>query len=112
VMLGSGSILNIGTGELSLSDFVFNTTTGFGQGTYVLIDTTGVSSIVGSLSSTDLTGVVGGLTATLSLSTDTNGYQEIILSVVPEPHQTWLLGFALLSLVLVHNRRVRLIFNN
>lgn len=77
VKLNSGS-LNIGTG-LQLSDFNFSDAGGFGQGTYVLFDSS--SSIAGSLGD-NVSGTVLGYQATLGFA---DGGHDLVLFVVPEP---------------------------
>jgi autotransporter-associated beta strand protein len=74
--------LNIGTGKLAFGDFQFQADTGFGEGTYTLFDTS--NPIVGNLDpiSSHLSGLIGGLPATLSLG---DSGHDIILIVIPEP---------------------------
>jgi autotransporter-associated beta strand protein len=99
ILLTSG-LLNIGSGVLELDDFSFNTLGGFGQGTYTLFDTG--SAITGTLGS-NLSGVVGGLNATLGISDDG---QDIILTVVPEPSTLALAGLGLgLAVAVIRRRR-------
>jgi len=93
--------LAIGNGELGFSDFTFTTGAGFGAGTYTLFSDAGLS---GTLNGSDLTGTVGGLSATLGTSGN-----DVVLMVVPEPNAaaSLLAGFGLL-LGLTRRRRVRL----
>jgi autotransporter-associated beta strand protein len=76
-MTGSTLYLN---GQL-FSDFAFNPQTGFGLGTYILIDAGGIQGILGD----NLSGNIGGLSASLSISGD-----DLMLTVVPEP-SIWIL---------------------
>jgi hypothetical protein len=63
------------------SDFNFTALSGFGNGTYTLIDAGTISGSLGSY----LTGNIGAYSATLSTSGS-----DIVLTVVPEPG-TWVL---------------------
>lgn len=82
----------IGSGLLDFDSFAFTAGSGFGEGVYTLFDSTSLS---GSLAASNLTGTVGGLSSTLSLSGN-----DVLLTVVPEPGVSLLLltagGFALL----------------
>lgn len=101
ITLSSGA-LNLGSGVLNFNDFAFTTLSGFGEGVYTLIDTS--TTIVGTLGS-NLTGTVGGLDATLSLSGN-----DVILTVssVPEPSAfAALLGAAALGAATLGRRRAR-----
>ncbi|WP_043585021.1 autotransporter-associated beta strand repeat-containing protein [Geminisphaera colitermitum] len=88
IVLGAGTTLNIGSDALSFGDFAFSTGAGFAPGVYTLFETS--ASIVGSLSDGGLSGIIGGLDATLSLSGN-----KVLLTVaaasVPEPATTALL---------------------
>jgi|GEM_PF-1018308 len=100
VLLTTGT-LDIGTGSLAFDDFAFTATAGFGNGTYTLFDTN--TTILGSLdaSPVNLTGTIGGQTATLAFGD--NGH-DIVLNVVPEPGTcTALLGG--LAMILGTRRR-------
>lgn len=101
IALATG-VLSIGSGVLNFNDFDFTTLSGFGAGTYTLVDTS--TSIVGTLG-TNLTGTVGGLDAALSLA---NGGQDIILTVsaIPEP-STYATLFGVLALAGTVLRRNR-----
>ena len=77
ITLTLGALVAIGSGQLGFSDFAFTTGAGFGAGTYTLFSDAGLS---GTLSGSDLTGTVGGLSATLGTSGN-----DIVLLVVPEP---------------------------
>ncbi|HRJ70568.1 MAG TPA: autotransporter-associated beta strand repeat-containing protein [Terrimicrobiaceae bacterium] len=92
-----GGTLAIGSGLLSFADFAFTAGTGFGNGTYVLFDN--ANSISGTLAGSGLSGTVGGLSSTLSLSGN-----DLILTVVPEPSVCVLVG-AGLGLILIFRRR-------
>ena len=89
--------LNIGTGVLSFTDFSFSTVSGFGEGTYTLFG--GASSLAGNLGS-GLSGTVGGMGATISLSNF-----DVILTVVPEPETWGLLTFGLMVVLFLRRRR-------
>lgn len=89
--------LNIGTGVLGFTDFSFSTVSGFGAGTYTLFG--GASSLAGTLGS-GLSGTVGGMGATISLSNF-----DVILTVVPEPETWGLLTFGLMVVLFLRRRR-------
>ena len=76
---------NLGTGTLGLNDFSFTTLAGFGAGTYTLFSGTSTISAA-SLDGANLTGTVGGRSATLSDS----GTSILLTVAVPEPG-TWAL---------------------
>lgn len=101
MLSNASSALNIGNGVLEFDDFAFTLGGGFGAGTYALFDTE--STILGSLG-TSLTGTLGGMNATISL---TNGGKEIIMTVaaVPEPKTTALTVAGLGLLALAWRRR-------
>ncbi|RYD93785.1 MAG: hypothetical protein EOP50_10570, partial [Sphingobacteriales bacterium] len=86
--------LTIGTGVLGFDDFAFTTLAGFGAGTYTLFD--GISAIDGAFDTSKLTGVVGGLNATLGFSNNKN---DIVLTVIPEPGSATLLLVGVSSLL-------------
>lgn len=86
--IASGA-LTIGTGILGFNDFSFAAEVGFGNGVYTLFSSTGIT---GTLDGANLTGLVGGLNSTLSLSGN-----DILLTVVPEPSTA---GLLLLGLAL------------
>jgi|GEM_PF-6330928 len=86
--IASGA-LTIGTGILGFNDFSFAAETGFGNGVYTLFSSTGIT---GTLDGANLTGLVGGLNSTLSLSGN-----DVLLTVVPEPSTA---GLLLLGLAL------------
>ena len=73
------------------SDFAFNAESGFGQGTYTLID---ANLIQGSLGS-DLTGMIGNYPASLSIS----GGNLLLTVAVPEPSTFVLLGIGVSGLL-------------
>lgn len=93
LILTAGS-LQIGSGELSFSDFSFELLEGFGEGTYSLFSST---QLLGGFLATApgaLTGSLGGFTATLVVSSSGTG---LSLVVIPEPGTaTLFLGAALL----------------
>jgi autotransporter-associated beta strand protein len=73
-------------------DFNFTALSGFGQGTYTLIDAGTISGDLGN----NLTGTIGDYSATLSKSGS-----DLILTVVPEPGTCMLLAAACLGLFVV-----------
>lgn len=79
VLLSAGQ-LSIGAGTLGFDDFSFSAGSGFGPGTYTLFQTD--QSIVGGLDITNLSGLVGGYSAELSLADSST---DLVLTVVPEP---------------------------
>lgn len=99
LLSNASSSLNIGTGALSFADFSFTAGAGFGEGTYTLFETSSSSGIAGTLGS-DLTGLIGGKNATLSLGSNGSGNDVLLLTVVPEPGTvgSLLFGIALLGL--------------
>jgi hypothetical protein len=80
ITLSSG-VLNLGTG-FDLADFSFRDNGGFGPGTYLLFDTN--TDILGSLGASS-SGSLFGLQASLAFANGTNGRDDLILVVVPEP---------------------------
>lgn len=100
VTLTSGT-LTIGAGLLEFDDFDFTAMSGFGAGTYTLVSTTQVIS--GSLGTT-VAGTVGGFSATLSLA---DGGTDLILTVVPEPATTMLVGAGLMTVLFLRRRQHR-----
>jgi len=91
--------LNVGT--LDFADFTFTATTGFGDGTYVLFDA--ASAITGTIGTA--TGMIGGKSATVSIDNLNN---DVLLTVVPEPSTSLLIGSAALGLVALARRRRRI----
>jgi hypothetical protein len=95
-VLSTGA-LNLGTSGfgfgLALDDFLF-IDAGIEPGTYTLFDTN--TTLLGNLDGNpaNLTGSLGGFTATLQLSPDD---QDVLLVVVPEPSSAALLAVALLA---------------
>jgi autotransporter-associated beta strand protein len=87
VSLLNSASLDLGSGTLGMADFSFTDSGGFAAGTYTLIG--GASSVTGFLGGTDLTGVVNGLSSTLSMSGN-----NLILTAIPEPATTLLAGGA------------------
>jgi autotransporter-associated beta strand protein len=74
--------LTIGTGVLAFNDFGFTGGPAFGPGTYTLFN--GVAPILGTLDpdASNLSGNISGLTGTLGFS---DGGNDLVLTVVPEP---------------------------
>ena len=98
--LVSASAANIGSGVLNFDDFSFTTGAGFGAGTYTLFDLTSIAGTLGS----NLTGVIGGLDATISLVG--NDIVLTTVSAIPEPSSAAALaGLAGLGLVVSRRRR-------
>lgn len=96
---GTANALNVGT--LDTTDFTFTTGVGFGAGTYVLFDAN--SAIAGSVGA----GVYdfgGGVTGTLSIDSINN---DVLLTVVPEPSTTLMMGVGLALVLWRSGRRVR-----
>jgi len=108
IKLGAGSTLNIGTG-LSFGSFVFDATGSFTGGTYVLFDTSSTSGAILGTLGTSLTGTVDGVTGTISISSDGNGDQDIVLTTmaVPEPGTVGLLGLGAACVLVAARRRSR-----
>lgn len=78
--------LTIGSGALGFTDFTFTTSGGFGPGVYTLISSG--TAISGTLNPADLTGLVGGISGTLSISGN-----DVILTVAnpsSTPFQSWI----------------------
>ena len=103
VIVSGGNLLTLN--NQSISDFTFNLLSGYGVGTYTLIDDS-TGTISGGLSTTpgSLTENLGGYNATLSLS---GNNLLLTVAVVPEPG-TWAMmlgGLALL--VVIQYRRAK-----
>lgn len=101
ITLTSGTALALNVGTLDTTDFTFTTGVGFGAGTYVLFDAS--SAIAGSVG----TGVYdfgGGFTGTLSIDSLNN---DVLLTVVPEPSTTLMMGMGLALVLWRSGRRVR-----
>jgi autotransporter-associated beta strand protein len=81
VLLSSGKV-NIGAGGLDLDDFTFTNVGGLAQGTYVLFDTN--SDILGTLGSHLQTNLFG-FDMKLQFANGTNGRDDLVLVVIPEP---------------------------
>jgi len=96
--------LSIGTGLLNFNDFAFNALAGIEEGTYVLFDLTGSSSLSGTLGSSLSGGIGVGYSGTLSQSGN-----NIVLEVVPDPGSAVLsvLGLGLVSLFVRRKRSLR-----
>jgi autotransporter-associated beta strand protein len=100
IVLSNGA-LSIGNGAINFDDFGFTGLSGFGAGTYTLIDTS--TSIIGTLGSS-LSGTINGFDALIS----SNG-QDLILTVtstVPEPSSYAILA-GLASMGAIGIRRLR-----
>ncbi len=83
--------LAIGSGNLGFDDFSFSTVAGFGTGIYTLFSS---SSLIGSLDASNLTGLIGGYDASLSISGN-----DVLLNVIPEANTSALLLLAGLGLL-------------
>lgn len=95
-----GGILDIGTGLLDLTSFVFTDLLGFDAGLYVLIQAS--SPIVGTLGATTV-GTVGGFDVELAFN---NAGDAINLLVIPEPSAyAALAGLFALGLATLRRRR-------
>jgi autotransporter-associated beta strand protein len=97
--LGSSDLISMPSSTLTLSgqqftDFTFTPLSGFGPGTYTLIDAAGISGGLGLIT----TGTINGLSATLAVDTVHN---DLVLNVVPEPSTLALLAVAALGHVLL-----------
>jgi autotransporter-associated beta strand protein len=95
--LGSNDLISMPSSTLTLSgqqfaDFTFTPLSGFGPGTYTLIDARGINGGLGLIT----TGTINGLSATLAVDTVHN---DLVLNVVPEPGTLALLAIGALSLV-------------
>ena len=93
-------VLTNGTLQLNgqqFSDFTFNNLAGFGVGTYTLFQTAAITNSLGA----NLTGTIGGLGSTLSVSGN-----DVLLTVVPEPTTWALLAFGLCTMLFLRRRRV------
>jgi autotransporter-associated beta strand protein len=92
VMLATGG-LNIGAGTLEFDDFLFSELLGFGNGDYVIFDsTTAITGTLGAVTS----GTIGDYTGELQFA---DGGNDLVLHVVPEPASATLIlgGLALLA---------------
>lgn len=100
ITLTGSTGLDLGSGTLGFGDFTWTAGTGFGLGTYTLIG--GASSLAGSLDGADLSGTIGGMSATLGVSGN-----NLVLNVVPEPASAALAapGLGLLVLAWAFRRR-------
>lgn len=98
-VLSSSGALDIGNGLLEFSDFSFSALAGFAPGTYVLFDSN--VAILGSFGSIT-SGAIGGYTGSIGFA---NGGQDIVLTVVPEPQVSVLLGIG--ALVFLRGMRRR-----
>ena len=89
IAMANTGVLSLGSEVLNWNDFTFNTLTGFGNGTYILIDAIGATG--GTLGAT-LSGTMDGGLRTGTLSIFSN---DLVLTVIPEPTAT---AFGLLAL--------------
>lgn len=103
ILLESGTTLALGSGLLDFNDFTFTLDSGFAPGTYTLFETSSVGAIVGTLGS-NLTGVLGGNNATLSLGVNGSGYDMVILTVIPEPSTLEFLFAGSIAMLIVRRR--------
>lgn len=106
ILLEGATTLSIGSGLLDFNDFAFTLESGFAPGTYTLFETSSLAAIAGSLGG-DLTGTLSGYEATLSLGVNGNGYDTLILTVVPEPSVFQFLLAGSVALLLVQRRLAR-----
>jgi fibronectin-binding autotransporter adhesin len=79
-----GGTLNIGSGTLGLSDFVFTDLGGLQAGTYKLI--TSGAAISGTLNEADLTGTIGAFDVTLKI---TGSDLELVVGGAPGGFAAW-----------------------
>jgi autotransporter-associated beta strand protein len=91
VLMPSGQLI---LSDQQFSDFDFTVQTGFGRGTYTLIDAELISGSLGPITS----GTVDGYPATLAVQGN-GGNQDLVLSVTPEPSSATLLGAGVLGLI-------------
>ncbi len=101
VTLTTGTVNALNVGTLDTTDFTFTTGVGFGAGTYVLFDAN--SAIAGSIGTASVD-FGGGITGTLSIDNINN---DVLLTVVPEPASTLLVGVGLVLVLWRSGRRVR-----
>jgi len=101
IVNGAGNKLTLN--NQSISDFTFNTLTGFGPGTYILMDSS-ANGINGTLNGNpaNLTEILGGYNATLSLN---SGDVILTVAVVPEPSTYALLVSGVVTLLLISRRK-------
>jgi hypothetical protein len=97
--LDGSDLISMPSSTLTLSgqqfaDFTFTPLSGFGPGTYTLIDARGTSGGLGLIT----TGTINGLSATLAVDTVHN---DLVLNVVPEPSTLALIAVAALGPVLL-----------
>lgn len=107
VWLSSGT-LEIGEGQLSLSNFSFdlsNWSAEGAEGTYVLFSTSSVNGINGSLAADGLSVNFGGYALTLSLGTDDLDFQTLQLDVAAVPEPSVISAILLGGLVLIGLRQ-------
>lgn len=91
-------LTSVNASALTFDRFAFNTLSGFANGnSYTLMSLTGGGSWSGF---STLTGTVGGLDGTISLSGN-----DLVLSVVPEPSTWALLAGSLTTVMLLRRRR-------
>ncbi len=96
-VLVTGGLLSLNGQQFS--DFTFNTQSGFSAGNYILMDS--ANGIIGSLGA-NLTGMVGGYNATLTL---VGNDLELQVAVVPEPGTYAMILGGLMVLVCLQRRK-------
>ena len=94
--VGSSDLISMGSSTLTLNgleidDITFTTSAGFGEGVYTLIDAGSVSGSLGA----NVSGMVGGLQGTLSIS----GNDLILTTAVPEPSAILLMLTGIIGLL-------------
>lgn len=107
ILLEGGTTLTMGSGLLDFNDFTFTLDSGFAPGTYTLFETSSVGAIVGTLGS-NLTGMLGGNDAILSLGVNGSGYDTVLLTVVPEPSVLQFLFAGSIVLLFIRRRLGRM----
>jgi fibronectin-binding autotransporter adhesin len=106
VAMGARSLISIGSGLLSFNKTSFTPGTGFGVGTYILIDSSSTNGIIGTLAPSDmLTGKIGDYAGTLEISTDSLGNEDLVLNVVPEPSEGTLLIVGISVLAVLYRKK-------
>ncbi len=98
VVVGGSLTLN----NQDINSFTFNTSGGFGAGTYVLFDASGLNGALGS----NLTTTISGYNATLSLDS-LNSDLILTVAVVPEPGTWAMMIGGLVVLVVIQRRKAK-----